>query len=55
MTVGNGELGETDTVADDSDPFRVLAERLPRPFRFLAVGALGLITDLGVFTIVIAH
>jgi putative flippase GtrA len=55
MTTGNGELGEADTAADHSDPFRALAERLPRPFRFLAVGGLGLITDLGVFTLVIAH
>ena len=54
MTVGNGELGKADTAAGDSDPFRALAERLPRAFRFIGVGALGLITDLGVFTYVIA-
>jgi putative flippase GtrA len=55
MTVGNGEIGEADTTAGDSDPFRALAERLPRAFRFVGVGALGLITDLGVFTYVIAY
>src|SRR5271170_1880857 len=37
------------------DPILRLAERLPRPFRFLGVGALGLITDLAVFTIAIDH
>lgn len=37
-------------VSDAGDPLRRLVERLPRPFRFLGVGALGLITDVGVFT-----
>jgi len=55
MTIGNGEFGEALAAeAADPDPFRVLAERLPRPVRFLAVGGLGLITDLGVFTLLIA-
>ncbi len=36
--------------SDAEDPLRHLAERLPRPFSFLGVGALGLITDVGVFT-----
>jgi len=35
------------------DPLRVLAEYLPRPFRFLAVGAVGLTTDICVFTLLI--
>lgn len=35
------------------DTVRRLAECLPRPLRFLAVGALGLLTDLGVFTAII--
>ena len=30
-------------------------EVLPRPLRFLGVGGLGLITDLAVFTLIIAH
>ena len=34
-----------------NDPVRALAERLPRPFRFLGVGAIGLTTDLCAFTI----
>jgi|tagenome__1003787_1003787.scaffolds.fasta_scaffold20700417_2 putative flippase GtrA len=33
------------------DPLRALAEYLPRPFRFLAVGAVGLTTDLCAFTL----
>ncbi len=41
------------TAADD--PVRRLFEMLPRPLRFLGVGGLGLIVDLAVFTVVIAH
>jgi putative flippase GtrA len=37
------------------DPIRRLAEVLPQPLRFLAVGSLGLIVDLAVFTVIIAH
>ena len=37
------------------DPVRRFFEVLPRPLRFLGVGGLGLITDLAVFTLVIAH
>jgi putative flippase GtrA len=37
------------------DPVRRLVEILPRPLRFLGVGGLGLITDLAVFTLIIAH
>jgi putative flippase GtrA len=37
------------------DPLRVLAAYLPRPFRFLAVGAIGLTTDISVFTILIGY
>jgi putative flippase GtrA len=33
------------------DPLRAVAEYLPRPFRFLGVGALGLTTDICMFTI----
>jgi putative flippase GtrA len=39
----------------DHDPVRRLVEVLPRPLRFLGVGGLGLITDLAVFTAVLAH
>jgi putative flippase GtrA len=37
-----------------ADPVRALAERLPRPLRFIAVGGIGLVTDLCVFTLVVA-
>jgi putative flippase GtrA len=40
--------------AETGDPFRHLAERLPRPLRFMVVGSLGLVTDLGAFTALIA-
>ena len=55
MSIGNGKFGEAHAAeAADHDPFRALAERLPRAVRFLGVGGLGLITDLGVFTLLIA-
>jgi putative flippase GtrA len=38
--------------ADDADRLRRVAERLPRPLRFLGVGGIGLIADLGAFTII---
>jgi putative flippase GtrA len=37
------------------DPVRKLFAFLPRPLRFLAVGGLGLITDLAVFTLMLAQ
>jgi putative flippase GtrA len=37
------------------DPLRALVEYLPRPFRFLSVGAIGLTTDICVFTILIGY
>ncbi|MGB6750362.1 MAG: GtrA family protein [Xanthobacteraceae bacterium] len=37
------------------DPVRRFFAVLPRPLRFLGVGGLGLITDLAIFTLVIAH
>jgi putative flippase GtrA len=41
--------------ASDHDPVRRFIEVVPRPLRFLSVGAVGLITDLAVFTIALAH
>ena len=38
-----------------ADPVRALAERLPRPLRFIAVGGIGLVTDLCIFTLIVAH
>jgi putative flippase GtrA len=57
MTIGNAGTSAAVTVAaphDRADRLRQLAERLPRPLRFLGVGGLGLITDLGAFTIIAA-
>jgi putative flippase GtrA len=60
-------IGELDLSADagarlpsapaphKADPLRALAERFPRPLRFLGVGALGFVTDLCVFTILIGY
>jgi putative flippase GtrA len=53
MSVGNVELGAP--APGRPDPLRTLAESLPRPFRFLAVGGIGLTTDLCVFTILIGY
>ena len=39
----------------DTDPVRALVERLPRPLRFIAVGGIGLATDLCVFTLIAAY
>jgi putative flippase GtrA len=41
--------------SSDHDPVRRLFAVLPRPLRFLGVGGLGLITDLAVFTLIIAQ
>jgi putative flippase GtrA len=40
--------------AQEPDRLRRIAEPLPRPLRFLAVGGFGLLTDLGVFSLVFA-
>jgi putative flippase GtrA len=41
--------------AADHDRVRRFFEILPRPLRFLGVGGLGLVTDLAVFTLIVAH
>jgi len=41
--------------AADHDPLRALAERLPRPLRFLGVGAAGLATDFCIFVILMGY
>lgn len=48
-----GALPAAAVVIDD--PVRALFAVLPRPIRFLGVGGLGLIVDLAVFTLIIAH
>jgi putative flippase GtrA len=55
MSIGKFELGaDVPMRAASADPLRALAERLPRPFRFLGVGVIGLTVDVCVFTILIA-
>lgn len=39
---------------DEPELIRRLTQRLPRPLRFLGVGSIGLLTDLGTFTIIAA-
>jgi putative flippase GtrA len=56
MRVSHVEFGTAGAPdAPHPDPVRRLAEALPRPLRFVGVGALGLITDLAIFTLIIAH
>jgi putative flippase GtrA len=56
MSIGNIELGAPVSRAPSAnDPLRALAERLPRPLRFLGVGGLGLATDFCVFTILMGY
>jgi putative flippase GtrA len=56
MSVGKFELGADAPVrAAPGDPLRMLAECLPRLFRFLGVGAIGLTVDVCIFTILIAY
>jgi putative flippase GtrA len=55
MRFGNVEAGEAPSpaasfAAPDPNRIRRLVEIVPRPLRFLAVGAIGLFTDLAVFT-----
>ena len=54
MRVNRVEFGPPLAIPD-RDPLRKLVEVLPRPLRFLGVGGLGLTSDLGVFTLLIAH
>ena len=49
MAFDHGELN------GGPDKVRALAERLPRPLRFLAVGGIGLTTDLCVFTVIATY
>jgi putative flippase GtrA len=60
MRSGNVEFGAAvgelpGHAGSDHDPVRRFFAVLPRPLRFLGVGGLGLITDLAVFTLIIAH
>src|SRR5579862_3424589 len=60
MRMSDMEFGEAveaipTSATSDHDPIRRFVEVMPRPLRFLGVGAVGLITDLAVFTVVLAH
>ena len=59
MTVGRIVRGWRENHAGpgsaEPDKLRLLAEKLPRPLRFLAVGGCGLVTDISLFTLVLAH
>jgi putative flippase GtrA len=46
---------QTSERAAATDPVRTLAERVPRPLRFIVVGGIGLVTDLSVFTLIVAY
>lgn len=52
---GTGASMAIDDIATEGDRLAALAARLPRPMRFIAVGCLGLFTDLCTFTAIIAH
>jgi putative flippase GtrA len=59
MTVGIFACGGQESRALSSsarpDKLRHLAAKLPRPLRFLAVGSLGLLTDITIFTLILMH
>ena len=44
-----------DHIEPGTDRLRALAARVPRPLRFIVVGGLGLVSDLGVFTLIAAY
>jgi len=44
-----------DRIETGDDKPAALAARLPRPLRFVAVGCIGLFTDLGLFTAIVAY
>jgi putative flippase GtrA len=54
MSIGKIELGAP-RAPSANDPLRALAGHLPRPLRFLGVGALGLTTDFCMFTILMGY
>jgi putative flippase GtrA len=59
MTVGKFACGshQGDVLSGSTEPdkVRLLAKKLPRPLRFLAVGGLGLLTDITFFTLILMH
>jgi putative flippase GtrA len=49
MSIGDIEVGTSPPLA--RDPLRAWAECLPRPLRFLGVGGIGLVCDVGMFSL----
>ena len=56
---GPGQRDRRHMTVDHIEPgtgrLRTLAERVPRPLRFIVVGGLGLVTDLGLFTLIATY
>ena len=52
---GGGTGADMNDINPGASPRRALVELLPRPLRFVAVGCVGLATDLGVFTAVATY
>jgi putative flippase GtrA len=55
MTTHDLEASGRATAPAAQDPLRPLVEWLPQPIRFIGVGSLGLITDLGTFSALMAQ
>jgi putative flippase GtrA len=47
--------GDTKSLAGHMYMLRQLINRVPRPLRFLAIGGLGLLTDVSIFTALVAY
>jgi len=52
---GQAQPMTIDQVEPSADRMRALAERLPRPVRFIMVGCTGLAVDLSLFTAIMAY
>jgi putative flippase GtrA len=53
--VGQARIMTVRKIEPGASCLRALAERLPRPMRFIIVGGIGLMTDLCVFTVIAAY
>lgn len=55
MSTAEHGVGAPTLLQAHADWLERLIARLPRPLRFLAVGGLGLVTDIGIFSLLAAH
>jgi putative flippase GtrA len=55
MSIAEDRFGAPALPQAQADWLDRLIVRLPRPLRFLGVGGLGLVTDLGFFSLLVAH